>query len=290
MHFLRRLAVMMSFLGLGLLPDLGLAGAGEPLRFGLTPIFLQERHALISELRAYLERKLQRPVSFQVRDSSHGILELMQRQQLDVAWLCDCPYVTTHPEFRLLATPWFQGRPYYQAYLIVHGQDIKTRGMADLKGKVFAYTDAYSNVGYLTPRYLVRQLGEEPNGFHRRTFFTRSPRKSIEAVAEGVADAAAVNSYIWETLQLQSPALTGMTRVAGRLAEFGFPPLVAHQTLSEKDFQSLRQVLLGMARDPAGQILLRQMNLDGFGDPSPAYYRNAEEMVRRMQDGRDAGL
>lgn len=290
MTFMQGLLAWGLCLFLGFSAAHGHDGPAEPLRFGLTPVFLQDRHALISRLRLYLEGRLKRPVSFQVRDSAHATLDLMQRQQLDVAWLCDCPYVTTHPEFRLLATPVFQGRPYYQAYLIVPAQDRTTRGMADLKGKVFAYTDTYSNVGYLAPRYLVRQLGEDPDRFHRRTFFTRSPRKSIEAVAAGVADAATVNSYIWETLHAQSPALTGMTRVADRPAEFGFPPLVAHQTLPEAEFQALRQALLSMHRDPEGRELLRQMNLDGFTEPSPDFYRNAEEMVRRMQGGPDARL
>lgn len=263
--------------------------AATPLRIGLTPSFLHERHALMAEWDTYLERKLGREVEFVLRDSYRDTLELMQRQRLDVAWLCDCPYVTTNPEFRLLATPLFQGRPYYRAYLIVPEKDRTTRGIADLKGKVFAYADPYSNVGYLTPRHDLKRLGEDPARFFRRTFYTWSHRKSIEAVAAGVADGASVNSYIWETLNTQ-PVLTGRTRIVGRSAEYGFPPFAAYKSMPERDFRAFQQILTGMGRDPEGRELLHKMNLDGFTEASPEYYLGAQEMLRYMQDAGDAPL
>jgi phosphonate transport system substrate-binding protein len=50
-----------------------------------------------------------------LRDSYQETMELLHQQRIDVAWLCDCPHVTANPEFRLLVTPLFQGRPYYRA-------------------------------------------------------------------------------------------------------------------------------------------------------------------------------
>lgn len=141
------------------------AAAAEPIRIGLTPTFLNERHALMADWRAYLERKLKQPVVFVLRDSYQETLEMLHQRRLDVAWLCDCPHVTDNPEFRLMATPLFQGRPFYRAYLIVPEEDQTTRTVFDLKNKVFAYTDPYSNVGYLFPRYELKQSGIEPDFF-----------------------------------------------------------------------------------------------------------------------------
>jgi phosphonate transport system substrate-binding protein len=273
---------LLVLLLLAALPRSAPAWAIETLRIGLTPTFLNERHALIADWRAYLERKLARPVAFVLNDSYQETMEMLYQQRIQVAWLCDCPHVTANPEFRLLVTPLFQGRPYYRSYLIVPEADQGTRGIHDLKGKVFAYTDPYSNVGYLSPRYEIKKLGGDPEHFFRRTFFTRSHRKAIEAVAAGVADAASVNSYIWETMQEHAPALTGHTRVAARSQEYGFPPFVVHNTLPTREYRDLQQAMIDMASDAHGQEVLKKMNLDGFALPQPEIYRPVQEIVRYM--------
>jgi phosphonate transport system substrate-binding protein len=259
------------------------ARAVEPVRIGLTPTFLNERHALIADWRTYLERKLGQPVTFVLRDSYQDTMELLYQRRIDVAWLCDCPHVTANPEFRLLATPLYQGRPFYRAYLIVPETDQTTHSVLDMKDKIFAYTDPYSNVGYLTPRYEIKKSGVDPEHFFRRTFFTRSPRKAIEAVAVGVADAASVNSYVWETMHHHAPALTGKTRIAARSQEYGFPPFVTDHTFPLKDFHRLQQALIEMSSDASGREVLVKMNLDGFVLPQPEIYRDVQEIVRYMQ-------
>ncbi len=274
---------LLALLGLALLLCGNPAWAMQPLRIGLTPTFLNERHALIADWRAYLESKLGRPVIFTLKDSYEETMELLHQRQIQVAWLCDCPHVTANPEFRLLATPLFQGRPYYRSYVIVPEHDKSTRGLLDLKDKVFAYSDPYSNAGFMNPRYELKKRGIDPDTFFRRTFFTHSHRKAIEAVAVGVADAASVSSYIWETLDRQGPALTGKTRIAARSVEYGFPPLVAYHTLPSREFDALQQALLTMAADPLGVAVLKRMNLDGFTRPQPEIYRPVGEMIRFME-------
>lgn len=259
------------------------ARATEPLRIGLTPTFLHERHGLLADWRAYMERIMGRPVAFVLRNDYRETMELLQQNRIQAAWLCDCPHVTANPEFRLLVTPLFHGRPYYRAYLIVPEEDRDTRDIGHLKGKVFAYTDPYSNVGYLSPRYELKQRGADPDRFFRRTFFAHTHRNAVEAVAMGIADAASVNSYIWETMHKLAPALTGHTRVAARSPEFGFPPLVVGRALPARDYRDLQQALIGMAGDAHGRAILEQMNLDGFTLPRAELYRPLQDIVRAME-------
>ena len=205
-----------------------------------------------------------------------------------MAWLCDCPYVTSNPELRLLATPLFQGRPYYRAYLIVPDKDLSSRSVADLRGKVFAYTDPHSNVGYLIPRLDIMRMGDDPDRYFRRTFFTWSHRKAIVAVGSNLAQGASVSSYIWETLRRFEPGVTEATRVVSRSEEFGFPPFVAQHAMPEKTFQAVQHVLLDMANDPRGRALLRKTNLDGFILPSAAYYEKMRDLLKTMQKSLNA--
>jgi len=283
MKVLIRLLQVVFFLCAGFLLSMS-AVAVEPVRIGLTPTFLNERHSLMADWKKYLERKLRQPVIFVLRDSYQETLELLRQRRIDVAWLCDCPHVTANAEFKLMATPVFNGRPFYRSYLIVPEADKTTHNILDLKNKVFAFTDPYSNVGYLVPRYELKKAGVEPDSFFRRTFFTRSQRKSIEAVAVGVADGASVNSYIWETMHQQAPVLTGRTRIADRSPDYGFPPFVAEHTFPAMQFNHLQQALFDMSSDAAGRAVLKNMNLDGFVMPKPEHYQQVIEVVRFMRN------
>lgn len=256
-------------------------GNTQPLRIGLTPTLLHERHALLARWQAYLEARLGRPVIFVLRDSYSDTMGLIKQQRLDVAWLSDYPYVLMKPWVRLLATPLKDGRPYYRSYLIVPARDTRSQSLADLEGKVFAYADPYSHTGYLFPRHELARMGKSPKTFFRRTFFTWSHRKAIEAVTMHLADGAAVESYVWDALARVEPALTGATRIVARSREFGFPPLVAMKGLPEETFAKLRRVLLEMARDAEGRAILAQLHVDGFTIAEPALYAEVEAMARQ---------
>jgi len=257
------------------------SGNATPLRIGLTPTLLHERHTLLAEWKTYLELRLGVPVTFVLRDSYSDTMDLIKQQRLDVAWLSDYPYVLMKPWVRLLVTPLKDGRPYYRSYLIVPARDQQSRSIADLAGKVFAYADPYSHTGYLFPRHELAALGKSPKTFFGRTFFTWSHRKAIEAVAQHLADGAAVESYVWDALAREEPRLTGATRIVNRSREFGFPPLVAMKGLPEKTFQNLRRVLTQMDRDAQGQEILARLHLNGFVPANPDLYTDVETMARQ---------
>ena len=62
---------------------------------------------------------------------------------------------------------------------------------------MFAYADPHSNTGYLVPRHEIRRNGGDPKTFFKRTFYTWSHRKLIDAVAAGLVQGGNVDSYVW---------------------------------------------------------------------------------------------
>lgn len=252
----------------------------KPIRFGLTPAFVHDEYGLMEEWRRYLESKLNRPVEFVQRDSYRETMDLIRLDKIDFAWICDYPFVHLKDQVRLLAVPLNQGRPFYRSYLIVSADDMKTRSMSDLRGTIFAYADPYSNTGYLAPRYQLRELGENPATFFKKTFFTWSHRKAIEAVASGFAQGAAVDSYVWDTLARLRPDITSKTRIIDKSPEYGFPPFVAHRMVNGEDYRLVQQVLLGMQKDPTGKQLLERLNLDGFVTGNKTMYDDVAKMMQ----------
>jgi phosphonate transport system substrate-binding protein len=255
------------------------AWAAKPIRVGLTPAFVHDEHGLMEEWRRYLQGKLGRPVEFVQRDSYRETMDLLRLDKLDFAWVCDYPYLHLKDLVRLLAVPLNQGRPYYRSYLIVAAND-QRQSMRDLKGAVFAYSDPYSNTGYLTPRYMVRELGEDPASFFKKTFFTWSHRKAIEAVATGFAQGAAFDSFFWDTLSRTRPALTAKTRIIAKSPEYGFPPFVAHRSVTVADFEAMQRALLGMKAALTGKMLLDRLNIDGFVPGERRMYDDVAKMMR----------
>lgn len=253
------------------------------LRIGLTPVFLDDQLSFLTRWRAWLERRLKRPVVFVQRGNYREVLDLIRGGKIDFAWICGYPYVRYRHELRLVAVPLWRGRPYYQSYIIVPADDGKSGSLPDLRGKIFSYSDPDSNSGYLYPQYRLTTLGENPTTFFSRNFFTWGHRKVVEAVGVGLADGGAVDGYVWETLAETHPALTRSTRIIERSPEFGHPPFVARPDISAVELQRFRAVLLEMPSDAEGAELLHLLRLDGFVAGHPSLFDEIRRMAARVR-------
>lgn len=266
------------------------ATAGSPpaaggLRIGLTPVFLDDQAGFLARWRGYLEHRLQRPVIFVQRGSYREVIDLVRTGGLDFAWVCGFPFVRYSQEMTLLAVPLYRGKPLYQSYLIVPSRDARSESIADLRGKVFAYSDPDSNSGFLYPRYVLKQMGEASEAFFGKSFFTWAHRKVVEAVSIGLAQGGAVDGYVWDTLNESHPELTAQTRIVTRSPEFGYPPFVARLGVDRNSFVAMQQVLMGMTTESEGKTLLAELNLDGFVVGTPTLFDGIAQMVRAVGQG-----
>lgn len=272
-----RRALVMG-LGLGLVHPAW--AQARSVKFAMTPAFLHDQHALLAQWRAYLEARLGWRVEFLQRDRYRDTIDMLQQRKVEFAWICDYPYVMLRRQVRLAAVALNEGKPTYRSYLIVSSKDGATQSLRDLRGAVFAYADPHSNTGYLVPRYSIHQLGEDPRNYFKRTFFTRSHRKVIEAVATGLAQAGAVDSYVWDVLDRYYPEITRRTRIVWKSPEYGFPPIVAASHVPNEAFTTMQQQILAMPNDPEGRDLLQRLKLDGFIAGSPKLYDGVAEMMQ----------
>ncbi len=265
------------------LPALARAAAPR-LRIGLTPVILADQAAFLSRWAEYLSQRLQSPVAFTARDEYQPILDLMFGGQLDAAWICGYPFVRQQPQLRLLAVPLYRGQPTYQSYLIrATGSPIQ--GWADLRNKVFAYSDRLSNSGWLVAQGELAASGMAVgigSVTLKRAFFAHGHRNVAEAVAARLADAGAIDGYVWETMRQQKLAAALQTEVVWRSAPHGFPPIVAPLASQHSQLGALQQVLQAMPNDEVGRALLRSLNLDGFIAGSVAMFDSIRALARSV--------
>ncbi len=279
----RQLLILVLCLMLALSGSPAVAGELLPtLRIGLTPVFLDNKLSILRIWKRYLENRLQRRIEFVQRQTYREITELLLTGDIQSAWICGFPFVRYSSQLTLLAVPLYRGQPLYQSYLIVPATDASTRGIADLRDKIFAYSDPDSNSGYLVPRVGLRRMGYDPDAFFARTFFAWAHYDVVNAVAEGVAQGGAVDGYVWDTLQRVHPEITERTRIVNKSRKFGFPPLVVNNTLPDEDVRLLRHVMLRMKDEPDGVVLLRELNLDGFVTGTPELYEGIRDNVHYM--------
>lgn len=258
------------------------APSPQPLRLALSAVFLGERQDVVVRWRSYLEQRLKRPVVFVQRKSYRELTDMLQQKTLDAAWICSSPYVRHKSVQRLLAVGVWQGAPLYQSYLIVPASDTHTHSIADLRGKVFAYSDPESNSGYYVAQGEILTLGENPKRFFAKTMFTYAHRKNVEAVAAGLVQGARVDGYIYDMLNTLYPALIAKTRVVQKSEKFGFPPIVARVDLPAVEFGQLREVLLTMQQDAEGRSLLSALGLDNFVAGDEHLFDSVAALVRRV--------
>jgi phosphonate transport system substrate-binding protein len=274
-----------------LLASLILAGASHslranhkpsknPIRFGLTAVVVRENLRFLDRWAQYLSTKMERPVEFVRRRSYREIMDMLELGKLDFAWICGFPFIQNRdPEFLdIMTVPIYAGAPLYHSYIIVHA-DSPFEIVADLKGKVFAFSDPESNSGFLYPQHVLAEAGHSTEHFFRQTFFTYSHAETVEAVAEHVADGGAVDSYIWEYLQDHNSEFAAKTRIIQKSPPFGFPPLVSRRGVDAEVVDHLTKVLLEMSDDPDGRVFLDGLKLDGFGEHPADLFDDIRQMA-----------
>jgi phosphonate transport system substrate-binding protein len=213
----------------------------------------------------YLETKLNRPVDLIQRRTYLEINDLIEHGEVDLAFVCTSAYIRGHDTFgmELLVAPQVNGKTTYNSLLIVPTTS-SAQSMADLHGKVFAFTDPISLTGRVYPTEMVQQLGSTPEDFFARTFFTYSHDEAIRAVASGLADGAAVDSLVYEFELQRDPSLKDKIRVIYKSPDFGIPPVVISPLIRPQIKAELQDLLIGMADDPDAQEALSMMDIERF--------------------------
>jgi phosphonate transport system substrate-binding protein len=258
-------------------------GAAEPIRFGLTPVFVDSDLQLLALLHDYLVAAIGAPVELVHRRTYQEITALLLSDQIDAAWICGFPYVRWRDRLSLVAVPVYLGRPLYQSYVIV-GRDRAVAGFEDLKGDVHAFSDPDSNSGWLVTRHLLLERGASPASFFSRTFFTYGHRNVVRAVAAGLAQSGSVDGYVWNVLAEREPALTGGTRILRRSEWLGFPPVATTATRHDTpEVRAIANALLTMPATQQGRALLKMLELDGFAPGEPALFDPIDRMYRAVE-------
>lgn len=234
----------------------------------------------------YMSEKLRRPVELVQRRTYGEINDLVASGEVDVAFVCTGAYVVGKQQggMELLVAPQVRGAALYYSYLIVPASSPAT-SLADLRGKVFAFTDPMSTTGRLYPTSLVQAMGETPETFFARTFFTYSHDKAILAVANQVADGAAVDSLVYDFAVSRDPSLGQKVRIIHRSPPFGTPPVVVTPSIRPQLRAELQDLLLSLPDAPEGREALAAIGVDRFVPADDRAYDTVRQLSAQVGSG-----
>jgi phosphonate transport system substrate-binding protein len=247
----------------------------------------KETLASYDALLRYLERRLDQPIELVQRPTYAEVNDLIRAGGIDLAFVCTYAYVLGRSDgsMELLVVPEVRGQTVYYSYLIVPATS-PARSLADLRGKVFAFTDPLSNSGKLVPQYQLAQMGETPETFFQRYIYTYSHDKAIRAVAEGLVDGAAVDSLVYEYMLLKAPELATKVKVIAKSDPYGIPPVVVPPRLSSRLKDGLRNLFLHMDEDPEGRSILQELMIDRFTVIPDSAYESVRSIAAMVSRGK----
>ncbi len=201
-----------------------------------------------------------------------GAEDPFSKGEADLGFMCAPSFIWLRelrpPPVELLgAAPVFEdernpGKPVYFCDVVVR-RDGPHRTFSDLKGGSWAYNDACSLSGYYS---LLKKLTESgaDGRFFDDVFCSGSHLNSIEAVASGEADAAAIDSNVLRIRLKETPALRERLRVIEFWGPFPIQPVVVRSTLHAEQKQRLRAALLSTEEDPGTRSILNRFGLRRF--------------------------
>ncbi|MDQ0428712.1 phosphonate transport system substrate-binding protein [Planomicrobium stackebrandtii] len=254
----------------------------EPFTIGVIPAQTEgEMQTAMDKLQALLSEELDREVEIEVYPDYNGVVESMNYDQIDMAYLGPLTYVIAeaNSNAQAIITQLVDGEPFYNAYVITHTDNPVTSldELLENPGEVqFAFGDPNSTSGSLIPSIELQDRGvyesEQENQFET-VRFTGSHDATALAVQNKQVDAGAIDSAIYNQL-LESGKIDGdqLKIVWESEPLFQYPWAVLEST-DDETVAKLRETFLAI-EDPE---ILDAFGATGFTEADNADYESIKQ-------------
>jgi len=211
-------------------------------------------------------------------------IEAMRNADAHISFMGALPFVLAEQEIgaEALLSELYRGAPTYRGRIFVR-RDSGITTLADLKGKTIAFADPISESGYLYPLDIfVREgLAENPakaTAFFSRVFFAGGYQQAMQAMAEGLVDAAGASQYA--DLLLTPAQQQAVTWIAES------EPIPSHMVVAvpglDPDHRARFVAAMLELNDPANRDYLKYVyGPDGYVAADPAALDGVRAIARR---------
>ena len=207
----------------------------------------------------------------------------------DIAFVCATSYVwltaTPSPVVELVGAAWAPTDPRSAGQAVYFGDVLAPAGGAKtlhhLVDRRVAYNDDVSLSGYHSLRLALSAAGLDVD----RVTFVRSGShlRSLDLLAAGDVDAAAIDSNVWRRRRREDPHLARVLHAVAELGPHPVQPLVARAGLSVGRREAIRDALLRAHDVEVVAAELAAAELTGFVTVQDGHYAGLRTTLRELE-------
>ena len=254
----------------------------EPFTIGVIPAQTEgEMQTAMDKLQTILSEELDREVEIEVYPDYNGVVESMNYDQIDMAYLGPLTYVIAeaNSNAKAIITQLVDGEPFYYSYIITHKDNPVTSldELLENPGEVqFAFGDPNSTSGSLIPSIELQERGvyesEQENQFET-VRFTGSHDATALSVQNKQVDAGAIDSAIYNQLIESGKIDSEQLKVVWESEPLFQYPWAVLESTDDETIAKLREAFLAI-EDPE---ILDAFGATGFTEATNEDYESIKQ-------------
>ena len=238
----------------------------------------------IESITDWLSGELGMPIKGFVTIDHAAAVEALRNGDADISFMGALPFVLAEAEIGAvpLLSELYRGKSSYTGRIFVR-KDSGIKALADLENRDIAFADPISESGYLYPLAEFERAGliarpEEAERFFGRLFFAGGYQQAMQAMAQGLVDAAGASQY---ADLLLTPAQQAEVTWIGES-----PAIPSHLVIARPELDTgLRaRFVAAMLKlnEPEHRDKLRHLyGPDGYVPADPDAFNGVRELARR---------
>ncbi|WP_282019318.1 phosphate/phosphite/phosphonate ABC transporter substrate-binding protein [Planomicrobium okeanokoites] len=254
----------------------------EAFTIGVIPAQTEgEMEEAMNKLQNYLSEELDREVKLDVYPNYNGVVEAMNYDKIDMAYLGPLTFViaNANSNAQAIITSLVDGEPFYRSYIITHA-DNPWNSLEDLlenPGDVdFAFGDPNSTSGSLIPSIELKDRGvyesQQENEFNS-VRNTSSHDATALSVLNKQVDAGAIDSAIYNQL-VESGKIDGeQIKTIWESEELFQYPWAVRESIDEETVDKLQEAFLAIE----DQVILDAFGASGFTEATTEDYESIRQ-------------
>ncbi len=258
---------------------------GRVLTFGVQPQWSRDQmERMFQPLMDYLGEQTGHTFQLRVTEDYGALLDELDSGLVDLGKFSPYGYVLARKSqgVKIFATEETNGRAWYQGLVVVR-KDSRIASLEELKGRSFSFTDPNSTSGFVYPRALLVERGEDPNTYFSRTFYAGSHDVCIKGVYQKKVDGCATWDVAFED-EANSKLFgvdAGELTIIHRTDPIPNDAYAARADLEDDIVRDVQQALLALSADKKKlrEVIDWKTRIDGFVPGDDAVYGVVREKV-----------
>lgn len=238
----------------------------------------------IDVITTWMGEQLGVPVQGFVTFDHAAAVEALRNGDADISFMGALPFVLAEAQIGAepLVSEVYRGYPSYAGRIFVR-KDSGIETLADLKGRDIAFTDPVSESGYLYPLDLFVEDGlftdtQGAAAFFGNSFFAGGYQQAMQAMANGLVDAAGASQY---ADMLLSPEQQTEIKVIGESVQIPSHAIIARPDLAAEMKVRFTDMMLTLNAPENRHFLAYLYGPDGYVVADVAAYDGVRDMARK---------